>query len=89
MPDITPGLTKEKMRDAIRLERRIELAMEGLYYMDIKRWKTAEVVNNGPIYNYQGIKIETRSFNKNRDYLWAIPDAEIQENKNLTQNPGW
>ncbi len=89
MPDITPGLTKEKMRDAIRLERRIELAMEGLYYMDIKRWKTAEVVNNGAIYNYQGIKIETRSFNKNRDYLWAIPDAEIQENKNLIQNPGW
>lgn len=89
MPDITPGLTKEKMRDVIRLERRIELAGEGLYYMDIKRWKTAEIVNNGPILNYQGTTIEVRSFNKIRDYLWAIPSVEIQENKNLQQNPGW
>ena len=89
MPDITPGLTKEKMRDAIRLERRIELAGEGLYYMDIKRWKIAEIVNNGPILNYQGTTIEVRSFKKDRDYLWAIPAVEIQENKNLQQNPGW
>lgn len=89
MPDVTPSLSKEKMRDAIRLERRIELAGEGLYYMDIKRWKTAEVVNNLMIYNYQNIAIEKRSFNKNRDYLWAIPEVEIQENENLVQNPGW
>lgn len=89
MPEITPGLSKEHMREVIRLERRIELACEGLYYMDIKRWKTAEIVNNGPIYNYQGRAIEVRSFNPNRDYLWAIPEVEIQENKNLEQNPGW
>ena len=89
MPDVTPGLTKEAMRDVIRLERRIELAGEGHYYMDIKRWKTAEILNNGMIYNYQNIAIEKRSFNKDRDYLWAIPEVEIQENKNLKQNPGW
>ncbi len=30
------------MRDVIRLERRIELAGEGLYYNDIRRWKTVK-----------------------------------------------
>jgi len=89
MPELLSGLTKEKMRETIRLERRIELAMEGHYYMDIKRWKIAEVVNNGVIYNYQGVAIDKRAFNINRDYLWAIPEVEIQENTNLKQNPGW
>jgi hypothetical protein len=89
MPELLSGLTKEKMRETIRLERRIELAMEGHYYMDIKRWKIAEVVNNGLIYNYQGVAIDKRAFNINRDYLWAIPEVEIQENTNLKQNPGW
>lgn len=89
MPEVEPGLTKEKMRSVIRLERRIELAGEGLYYADIRRWKTAEVVNNGLIYNYLGVAIENRSFNPQRDYLWAIPSNEIEENENLEQNPGW
>lgn len=89
MPEITPGLNKEQMKEVIRLERRIELAGEGLYFMDIIRWRIAETVNNGPIYNSQGTVIEQRSFNKNRDYLWAIPEVEKQENKNLVQNPNW
>lgn len=89
MPEIEQGLNKEQMRDVIRLERRIELACEGFYYSDIRRWRIAEFVNNGPIHNYKGVVIENRSFNKDRDYLWAIPSTEIQENNQLTQNPGW
>ena len=45
MPDITGGLSKDQLRAAIRHERRIELAGEALYYNDIRRWRTAEVVN--------------------------------------------
>lgn len=89
MPPVEPGLTKEEMREVIRLERRIEHAFEGLYYADIRRWKTAEVVNNGPIYNYQGNPITVRTFDKARDYLWPIPYVEIQENKELEQNPNY
>jgi hypothetical protein len=89
MPEIEKGLDKAQMRETIRTERRIELACEGLYYSDIKRWKTIEIVNNQPIYNHQGIIVENRSFNKNRDYLWPIPADEVQENKNLVQNPNW
>ncbi len=89
MPEFTPGLTKEQMRQEIRHERRIELAGEGMYYFDIRRWRTAEVVMNADIYNYLGIKIGTRKFNKERDYLWPIPTVALQTNSALIQNPGY
>jgi starch-binding outer membrane protein, SusD/RagB family len=89
MPPVESGLTQDAMREVIRRERRIELAFEGLYYTDIRRWKIAEVVNNGPIYNYQGNAITNRTFNKDRDYLWPIPFVQIQENPALEQNPNY
>ncbi len=33
--------------------------------------------------------IETRKFNKDRDYLWPIPSVELASNKALVQNPNW
>lgn len=39
-----------EIRSAIRMERRMELASEGLRYMDIIRWKIAGKVLNKPIY---------------------------------------
>jgi len=29
------------------------------------------------------------NFNKNRDYLWPIPETELSLNPDLKQNPGW
>ena len=89
MPAVQAGLSKDSMRMVIRNERRIELAFEGLYYSDIRRWKTAEVVNNGPIYNYAGKAITNRTFDKTRDYLWPIPYVQILENPQLQQNPNY
>lgn len=89
MPEFTPGLAKEQMRQEIRHERRIELAGEGMYYFDIRRWRTAEVVMNADIYNYKGVKFGTRKFNKDRDYLWPIPTVALQTNSALIQNPGY
>lgn len=89
MPKVTPGLNKDQMREVIRLERRIELSMEGLYYSDILRWKTAETVNNADVLNSSGVAISKRSFNKERDYLWPIPNNQIVLNPNLSQNPNW
>jgi len=89
MPKIPEGLSKEQMREAIRLERRIELTFEGIYYSDILRWKTAEIENNGTMHNANGVPIVERRFNPNRDYLWPIPYNQILQNPNLVQNPGW
>ncbi|MRG45522.1 RagB/SusD family nutrient uptake outer membrane protein [Chitinophaga sp. SYP-B3965] len=87
MPDITAGLGKDALRAEIRHERRIELAGEGLYYFDIRRWRTAEKEMNTDIYNYKTQRIDTRRFNAQRDYRWPVPSVAIQENPKLEQNP--
>lgn len=89
MPDVPVGLSKEQMREVIRHERRIELAGEGLYYNDIRRWHTAEVVLNGTVLNSKGEVVEVRSFNPQRDYLWPIHSTTLQDNPALEQNPGY
>ncbi|MGV8962035.1 MAG: RagB/SusD family nutrient uptake outer membrane protein [Candidatus Saccharimonadaceae bacterium] len=84
------------LRNIIRRERRIELAVEGVRLFDIRRWKTIEIVMNGNPHgakfaadNTQYIKLDQRKFNKERDYLFAIPQSQRDINKNLTQNPGY
>lgn len=89
MPDVPAGLSKEQMREVIRHERRIELAGEGLYYKDIRRWRTAEVVMNGNVQNSKGGTVQLRTFKPQRDYLWPIHEITLQENPNLEQNPGY
>lgn len=89
MPEIPSGLSKEQMREVIRHERRIELAGEGLYYHDIRRWRTAEVVMNANVLNSKGEVVQTRSFNPQRDYLWPIHEVTLEENTALVQNPGY
>jgi len=89
-PYLVPaGLSQSQMRDFIRHERRIELALEGFYYLDIRRWKTAEQVMNVTIYNSQNQAILTRSFNRDRDYWWPIPQTQRDVNPNLDQNPNY
>jgi hypothetical protein len=93
-----PGGDQTVLREVIHNERRVELALEGLRIFDIRRWKTAESVltqeRHGAKFDkssgsYDYIKIPAGSFNRNRDYLWAVPRAERLLNSNLTQNEGY
>jgi starch-binding outer membrane protein, SusD/RagB family len=48
-----PSLTETDqagLRNRVRNERRVELAFEGLRWFDMKRWKIAGQVMNGPVY---------------------------------------
>lgn len=47
--------TKDEMREYIKRERRIELAMEEHRFWDLRRWKDAETVLNKPL---RGMQIE-------------------------------
>jgi hypothetical protein len=47
MPALPTGLTQAQMRDRIRHERRVELALEGFRYFDLRRWGTAVQELNG------------------------------------------
>lgn len=99
MPPIAMGAQAD-MRKIVRNERLVELAFEGLRYFDIRRWKTAETVLPGPINGMTYVDgngdLQTvidasfvRDFNPSRDYLWPIPNTEVQLNENLGQNPNW
>jgi len=80
--------TKEEMRQRIRKERAVELATEGLSFSDVRRWKIAKEVCNEPILEFTTRVLKNRVF-RDRDYLWPIPQAEIDQNDKLEQNPGW
>ncbi len=103
MPQVTAATapTQAALRDAVRRERRAEFAVEDNRLFDIRRWKIAETVMNGPVYGImnnffksrrdygQHVLVETRIFKPTRDYLWAIPQSERSINPNIGQNNGW
>jgi hypothetical protein len=84
--EVPAGKSKAEMREIIRRERRIELAGEGFYYTDIRRWKIAEQVMNATIFTSQNQAIVKRTFNPARDYWWPIPQTQLDLNQNLAQN---
>jgi len=99
MPKISSGKTQSELRDIVRHERMVELALEGLRFFDLRRWRTAEDVMKGAVpgiryippggtaiklYQYGAV---VRYFNPARDYLFPIPQQEVLLNPNLTQNP--
>ncbi len=97
------GLNKEKLREIIRHERRIEFFEEGTRYADMLRWKDASLVHDVYGYNnsklsdpsspatwtFEQVKVATRVFDAAKGWLWPIPQSELQNNENLTQNPGY
>lgn len=92
------SLSQDELRQEIRNERRVELAMEGLRIFDIRRWKTAEDVLNGWVHGAKFgpsqvdngyIQVVQRTFDPSKHYLWPIPRDERNLNPNLGQNPGW
>ena len=85
------------MREAIRKERRVELAFELDRYFYTRGWKIAEttdtringmnITQNAPGF-YTPVVTENRVFQK-KHYLWPIPNAEVQKVPQLVQNTGW
>jgi starch-binding outer membrane protein, SusD/RagB family len=71
-------------RDELRLERRRELAFEGLRYYDMKRWSILEKLDG--FVAYPGL---SPFIFKNNFYTWPFPQTEIEVNDNLDQKPGY
>lgn len=99
LPPLSNALNRDQLRETVRRERTLELAFEGFRMFDIRRWKIAETVIPGSVYGItylengqlQTIQVPSfiKGFNKNRDYLWPIPQNEKILNPNLGQNPNW
>jgi hypothetical protein len=111
----------EPLKSIVKRERRVEFANEGLRYMDLVRWRIAEVALTKPViglpdpavqnrakWPFPGVPsidingipdysafsadikmISQRNFDKNKQYLWPVPSAEIRVNPDLAQNPNY
>ncbi len=81
---ILPNVTTTNqglLRDSIRQERRIELAMEHDRFFDLVRWGVAQTVLNAS---------GKPNFTNTRDVLLPIPQTQIDLSQGkLTQNPGY
>ncbi|MDU1890347.1 MAG: RagB/SusD family nutrient uptake outer membrane protein [Dysgonomonas sp.] len=98
--DPTKPLSKGGIRDIIKHERQIELALEGQQFHDLRRWKDAARELSKPVrgWNVQG-KIEEDYYRvtvlhnpkafTNKDYLWPIKDNDLQIDDKLIQTYGW
>jgi hypothetical protein len=74
------------MRLAIEKERRLELAYEGVRWFDLKRTDRAIEVMSAAT----GVGGNPIGYILTPDrLLWPIPQAELDKNANLTQNPGY
>lgn len=88
--------SKEKMRELIRNERRIELCFEGFRFWDLRRWKAnlteeakgMSITNEEGSKKYTPISVETRNFKENAFY-GPVPYDQILNFPSLVQNTGW
>ncbi|MDQ0966581.1 hypothetical protein QFZ20_001984 [Flavobacterium sp. W4I14] len=101
MPALAVGLTQSQMRDAVRYERRVELAFEEHRFYDVRRWKIADVTENKPAggmiitktasgFTYTPkVALDGRKF-ETKHYWLPIPRAEIlASGGKLDQNFGY
>jgi hypothetical protein len=85
LPNTTAN-TQAAMRLAIEKERRLELAFEGVRWFDLKRTGRAiEVINSVTSFGGVDFRYSIAPY----QLLWPIPQAELDKNSQLTQNPGY
>jgi starch-binding outer membrane protein, SusD/RagB family len=85
---------KNKMRELIRNERRIELSFESFRFWDLRRWKVSLPTLNETVKGmdastgFSVFPVENRVF---QDYMYygPIPFSETLKFSNLKQNKGW
>ena len=91
---------KDSFREAVKHERRIELAFEDHRYWDLLRWKDAMTVLNNPVlgvaverngegWSYKVQEVATRTFYEKNYYLPFLRSEIENSNNTLEQNPNY
>lgn len=86
MPAVDRGELQDKeiLRNYIHRERRVELALEGQRYNDLKRWNIAHT-KLPTLENPLGKPLVFEL----KNYLLPFPSSELDNNPELEQNPGY
>jgi hypothetical protein len=103
MPPLT-ATDQNDARKKLRHERRIELNMEGLRLHDMMRWTADDGVsgsyleqifgtglNGKPVLMRYGddVTLKNQSLEYPKNLLFAVPQEELDRNKQCSKNPGW
>jgi hypothetical protein len=98
---LVPFADQATARTAVRMERRLELAMEGQRFFDLRRWGIADQVLNAYLNGMAGGNEKSRRLQlasseafTARHFLFPIPDLQLQLSSvngtsMLKQNTGW
>ncbi len=83
-------ISSPTLTEAIRHERRVELAMEGHRWFDLCRWGVAkETMDAYKATESADAQSHMAEFIKGKHELFPIPSEEMDLNSALTQNPGY
>jgi hypothetical protein len=97
----TPWASQAAARGYVQFERRLELAMEGQRFFDLRRWAwgAGQTLADSAIPAYVAVEKTRRSFLsaalwQTRHHLYPLPNIQIQLSKigatsPLQQNTGW
>jgi starch-binding outer membrane protein, SusD/RagB family len=103
MPPLT-ATDQNDARKKLRHERRIELNMEGLRLHDMMRWTADDGVSGSYLEQIFGtglngkpilmrydddVTLKNQSLEYPKNLLFAIPQEELDRNKQCDPNPGW
>lgn len=83
---LASGLTQTEMRDAILHERLLEFGLESQRWLDLER---QGLLTATYLPTLQSHDAEFQFFVPGKSDLLPIPQAEINLNPNVKQNPGW
>lgn len=79
--------SKEDFLKRLQMERALELCLEGVRWIDLKRWKLwetqeglNELISRDPDFN---------NFDVGKNNVMPIPQSEVDNNPNLEQNPNY
>ncbi len=91
LPDVAPATSQDDAINKILKERFVELAFEGQRWFDLKReGKTIEILSQ-QTYTKAGVEVPMPYVGNltENDLLWPVPQSVLDNNPNLTQNPGY
>lgn len=85
------NLSQQALLEVVKHERRVETAFEGLRYFDLIRWREIaaayEEYNNNSYGSY-GPNQRKRKWEE-KYYKWPLPQAEVDANEEIEQNPDY